>query len=81
MKLSVVFSLLGLLSSAAAIPINAPATRALPRLGGLNIAGCDFGMNVWGWSGTSMCPGTEQIGHFIEQGSNVYAAPCRLAGR
>jgi hypothetical protein len=74
MKLSVVLTLLGLLSSAAALPI-APAKRALPRLGGLNIAGCDFGMNVWGWSGTSMCPGTEQIGHFIEQGSNVIRLP------
>lgn len=38
MKLSVIFSVLGLLSAATAAPIHTPAKRALPRLGGLNIA-------------------------------------------
>ncbi|BEI98391.1 hypothetical protein CcaverHIS631_0306900 [Cutaneotrichosporon cavernicola] len=73
MNLSALISLLGLFSAAAAAPITPRTT--LPRLGGLNLAGCDFGMNVWGWSGTSMCPPISQIGHFIEQGSNVIRLP------
>ncbi|BEJ13615.1 hypothetical protein CspHIS471_0307890 [Cutaneotrichosporon sp. HIS471] len=73
MNLSALISLLGLFSTAAAAPINPRTT--IPRLGGLNLAGCDFGMNFWGWSGTWMCPPISQIGHFIEQGSNVIRLP------
>lgn len=67
-------SVLALLGSAIAAPISLNK-RSLPRLGGVNIAGCEFGGNVWGWSGTSYCPGTEQISHFVEAGSNIIRLP------
>jgi hypothetical protein len=39
------------------------------------LQGCEFGITIWGWSGTSYCPGTEQIDHFVDQGANIVRIP------
>ncbi|KAK8844834.1 hypothetical protein IAR55_006684 [Kwoniella newhampshirensis] len=64
-----------LLATGSAAPVHQITKRALPRLGGVNLAGCDFGINPDGSSGTSYCPGTEQIAHFINDGANVFRLP------
>ncbi|WRT63122.1 uncharacterized protein IL334_000025 [Kwoniella shivajii] len=69
------FSILALFAGTLALPLHQMEKRALPRLGGVNLAGCDFGMNTDGSSGTSYCPGTEQIGHFVKDGANVFRLP------
>ncbi|OCF34565.1 hypothetical protein I316_03606 [Kwoniella heveanensis BCC8398] len=74
MLLNTLLPLLGLLSLSMAAPLVHPK-RALPRLGGVNLAGCDFGMNTDGWSGTTYCPGTEQIAHFANKGANIFRLP------
>ncbi|WVF66783.1 hypothetical protein IAT40_001525 [Kwoniella sp. CBS 6097] len=66
--------LLGLLSLGMAAPL-AHTKRALPRLGGVNLAGCDSGMNTDGSSGTTYCPVTEQIAHFVSKGANIFRLP------
>lgn len=47
----------------------------MQRLGGVNLAGFDFGMTVWGWSGTYVAPPMAQIQHFAAAGSNVFRLP------
>ncbi|WWD22615.1 hypothetical protein CI109_107108 [Kwoniella shandongensis] len=66
---------LALLATGLAAPLHQYNKRALPRLGGVNLAGCDFGMNTDGSSGTTYCPGTEQIAHFVKDGANVFRLP------
>ncbi|WVQ94395.1 hypothetical protein IAU59_001474 [Kwoniella sp. CBS 9459] len=74
MLLNTLIPLLGLLGLGMAAPLVHPK-RALPRLGGVNLAGCDFGMNTDGSSGTTYCPGTEQIAHFASKGANIFRLP------
>ncbi|WWC90297.1 uncharacterized protein L201_005230 [Kwoniella dendrophila CBS 6074] len=69
------FSIIALLGGALAAPLHTVDKRALPRLGGVNLAGCDFGMNTDGWSGTTQCPGTDQIAHFKGKGANIFRLP------
>nr|XP_019048097.1 hypothetical protein I302_01862 [Kwoniella bestiolae CBS 10118]OCF27027.1 hypothetical protein I302_01862 [Kwoniella bestiolae CBS 10118] len=66
------FSLLTLLAGVLAFPVHTIDKRALPRLGGVNLAGCDFGMDT---NGTVYCPGTDQISHFASKGSNLFRLP------
>ncbi|WWC97662.1 hypothetical protein V866_004546 [Kwoniella sp. B9012] len=69
-------SLLSLLGASLAIPFERSIDkRALPRLGGVNLAGCDFGMDTNGGSGTTYCPGTDQISHFVSKGANIFRLP------
>lgn len=37
--------------------------------------GCDFGIDIYGNSGTPACPGTEQVAHFIADGANLCVLP------
>nr|XP_018266061.1 uncharacterized protein I303_00030 [Kwoniella dejecticola CBS 10117]OBR88219.1 hypothetical protein I303_00030 [Kwoniella dejecticola CBS 10117] len=62
-------------SNSDASPVQFIDKRALPRVGGVNLAGCDFGMSTDGSSGTSYCPGTDQISHFVEKGANIFRLP------
>ncbi|KAI9633316.1 carboxymethylcellulase [Dioszegia hungarica] len=77
MLLASLFPVLAFLSGTIAVPLNSRSIekRALPKLGGVNLAGCDFGMNTNGNSGTSYCPGTDQIAHFTKQGANLIRLP------
>ncbi|RSH78047.1 uncharacterized protein EHS24_002502 [Apiotrichum porosum] len=75
MKFSALFSALSLIASVTALPITFNRRSALPFVGGVNLAGCDFGMSTDGTSGTSYCPGTSQISHFVDQGANVFRLP------
>lgn len=49
--------------------------RAVPRLGGVNLAGCEFGTDTNGGSGTTYCPSADQIGHFVSKGANLIRLP------
>ncbi|RSH76517.1 Mitochondrial aspartate/glutamate carrier protein, partial [Apiotrichum porosum] len=45
------------------------------QFGGVNLAGCDFGMTTYGYSGVTWCPTTSQISHFTNQGANLIRLP------
>nr|ABP02069.1 carboxymethylcellulase [Cryptococcus sp. S-2] len=78
MKTATLLASLSVLAGALAAPLageSALHRRTLPRLGGVNLAGCDFGIDIYGNSGTPACPGTEQVGHFIADGANLFRLP------
>ncbi|ODN86830.1 hypothetical protein L198_07193 [Cryptococcus wingfieldii CBS 7118] len=59
-----------------AVPTSQPTKRALPRLGGVNLAGCDFGINTSGSvGGSATCPNSSQISHFVNDGVNAIRVP------
>ncbi|KAG7566855.1 hypothetical protein FFLO_01356 [Filobasidium floriforme] len=69
------FSSFAIISTALAAVVRATPSpiekRALPRLGGFNIAGFDFGTDTNGGSN----PATSQIDHFVKNGANVFRLP------
>ncbi|KAL7420419.1 hypothetical protein Q5752_005390 [Cryptotrichosporon argae] len=75
LALAALLPLLGLACAAPTPAARTIAKRSLPRLGGVNIAGCDFGMDTSGDSGTSECPDTTQITHFFDDGANAFRLP------
>lgn len=44
--------------------------QSLPRLT-LRVQGCEFGIDTSGNAGTSYCPSTDQVDHFIADGANL----------
>ncbi|WVQ72195.1 hypothetical protein IAR50_001741 [Cryptococcus sp. DSM 104548] len=61
---------------ALAAPTHQADKRALPRLGGVNLAGCEFGIGQDGYAtGGATCPDVAQIAHFVKDGANVFRLP------
>ncbi|KAK4685895.1 hypothetical protein P7C73_g4242, partial [Tremellales sp. Uapishka_1] len=74
-KLFGLLAVLGVISAAPAQVARGITKRDLPFFGGVNLAGCDFGMSTDGSSGTSQCPGTTQVAHFVKDGANIFRLP------
>ncbi|KAH8916030.1 glycoside hydrolase family 5 protein [Atractiella rhizophila] len=57
-------------------PLAIAASSGLPRLGGINLAGMEFGIDIWGnVNGQAVDPPQDQITHFISKGANVIRFP------
>ncbi|ODO00419.1 hypothetical protein I350_07059 [Cryptococcus amylolentus CBS 6273] len=70
-------SLAGLLAPMAqAAPTHQVEKRALPRLGGVNLAGCEFGIQQDGSAtGGAKCPDVSLVAHYVADGANAFRIP------
>lgn len=69
------FSLLSLPLFSFAAPIEPRARSKLPRLGGINLSGCEWGVGIEGSIGSPVCPPVSQVSHFTDQGANLIRLP------
>ncbi|WVO15134.1 hypothetical protein L204_102778 [Cryptococcus depauperatus] len=76
MLANILFSVIALLvMSVVAAPAPPLAKRGLPRMGGVNLAGCEFGMDIYGTTSSFICPDAKQIAHFAKSGVNIFRIP------
>lgn len=69
-------TVLSLAVFASASPLTTRQASSIPRLGGVNIAGFDFGIDTnGGSSGGYVPPPTSQFAHFQSKGANIFRVP------
>jgi endoglucanase len=58
-----------------ALAATSLVSATLPKLGGVNLAGLDFGIDINGGSGNFVAPPLAQVDHFAAAGANAVRIP------